>query len=97
MPNLKRSRAWQAITRSHQRLIDLVIKSLQEDEDKGVPNLVSDDDDQESINGTSNLGVQDDGIIEYMHTINIMAFPDEVIQINKQTGCALTQHSVLTH
>ncbi len=30
--------------------------------------------------------VQDDGIIEYMHNINIMAFPDEVIRVNKQTG-----------
>ncbi len=29
--------------------------------------------------------MQDDGIID-MHNINIMVFPDEVIQINKQTG-----------
>ena len=30
--------------------------------------------------------MQDDGIIEYMHNINIKAFPDEVIRINKETG-----------
>jgi hypothetical protein len=45
--------------------------------------------DQESINLNvkPDFEVQDDGIIEYMHNINIiMAFPDEVIQVNKQTG-----------
>jgi hypothetical protein len=47
---------------------------LQEDEDNGVHDLVSDDDDQENINGTPNFGVQDDGIIEYMHSFSIMAF-----------------------
>jgi hypothetical protein len=70
---------------------------LQDDEDSGPPDLESDDDDQESVNVTPKFEVQDNCIIEYMHNINIMAFPDEVIQINKQTGCALTQHSVLTH
>ncbi len=30
--------------------------------------------------------MQDDGIIEYMQNINIIAFPDEVIRVNKQTG-----------
>ncbi len=61
MPNPKRSRAGQVIIRSHQRLIDLAIDFLQEDDHNGVPDLVSDDDDQESINGTPNFGVQDDG------------------------------------
>jgi hypothetical protein len=30
--------------------------------------------------------VQDDGIIEYLHNINIMAFPNEVVRVTKQTG-----------
>ncbi len=44
-----------------------------------MPDLVSDDhdEDQESINGIRNFEVQDDGIIENLHNINIMAFPDE--------------------
>jgi hypothetical protein len=49
-----------------------------------LPNLESDDEDQENINGAPNFGVQDDGIID-MHNINIMVFLDEVIRINKQT------------
>ena len=65
MPNPKRSRAGQVIIRSHQRLIDLAIDFLQEDDHNGVPDLVSDDDDQESINGTPIFGVEDDNIIEY--------------------------------
>jgi hypothetical protein len=48
--------------------------------------LESDDEDQETINVKPNFEVQDGGIIEYMHNINIMAFPDEAIRINKQTG-----------
>ncbi len=47
--------------------------------------VVSDDEDQESVNVTQNFEVQGDGIIG-MHNINIMAFHDEVILINKQTG-----------
>ncbi len=60
---------------------------MSDDEDNGVPCLESDDEDQENINGAPDLGVQDDGIIG-MHNINlnIIVFPDEVIQINKQTG-----------
>ncbi len=72
------------ITSTHQRLIDLAINSLQDDEDSGPPDLESDDDNQESDNVTKKFEVQDDG--EFMHNINIMAFPDEVIRINKQTG-----------
>jgi hypothetical protein len=49
------------------------------------PDLESDDEDQENINGAPNFGVQDDGIID-THNINIMVFPDEVIRINKKTG-----------
>ncbi len=48
VPNPKRSRAGQFIPRSHQRLIDLVKNSLQDDEDNCVPDLVSDNDDQKS-------------------------------------------------
>ena len=33
-----------------------------------------------------NLRVQDDSMIEFMHNINIMFFPDEIIRTNKQTG-----------
>jgi hypothetical protein len=36
-----------------------------------------------------------DGIIEYMHNINIMAFPDEAIQFNKQTGQIVPSHNVM--
>jgi hypothetical protein len=39
-----------------------------------MPDLASDDEDLESINGTPNFEVQDDRIIEYMHNITIMAF-----------------------
>jgi hypothetical protein len=38
------------------------------------------------MNVTTNFEVQDDGIIEYMHSINIMAFPDEAVRVNKQTA-----------
>jgi hypothetical protein len=85
-PRPTRVRAGQVITRTHQRLIDLAIDSLQDDVHIGMPDLVSDVEDQERINGTPNFEVQDDGIIKYIYNINIMAFPDEVIQINKQTG-----------
>jgi hypothetical protein len=55
-----------------------------------VPDLESDDEDQENFNGAPNFGVQDDGII-VMHkhkqnNITIMVFSDEVIRINEQTG-----------
>ncbi len=69
----------QVITSTHQRLIDLAIDSLQEDDYSGLHNLESDDDDQESLNGIPQFEVQDDGMIEFMHTINMMTFPDEQV------------------
>jgi hypothetical protein len=59
---------------------------LQEDDYSGLPNLETDDDDQESVNVIPQLEVQDDGMIEFMHNINIMTFYDETIRTNKQTG-----------
>jgi hypothetical protein len=66
-----------------------------------VPDLESDDEDQENINGAPNSGVQDDGSID-MHNINNMVFSDEVIRINKhcqtdRADCAFTQHSAWTN
>jgi hypothetical protein len=58
---------------------------MRDDEVNSVPDLESDYEDQENINGAPNYGVQDDGIFG-MHNINIMFFPDEVIRINKQIG-----------
>jgi hypothetical protein len=58
---------------------------MQNDEHIGMPDLVSDDEDQESIHGTSNFEVQDDGIIEHMHNNSNMTFSDTVIRVNKQT------------
>ena len=52
---LTRTRAGQAITRTHQLLIDLAIDSLQADDYSGLPNLETDDDDQESVNVIHNL------------------------------------------
>jgi hypothetical protein len=59
---------------------------LQDDEDSGPPDLETNDDDQESVNVILQFEVQDDGIIEFMHYINIMTFPDEIIRTHKQTG-----------
>ncbi len=59
---------------------------MQEDDYSGLPNLGSDDDDQESVNVIPQLEVQDDGMIEFMHNFNIMTFYDEIIRTNKQTG-----------
>ncbi len=33
-----------------------------------------------------NFEVQDDSMIEFMHNINIMIFPDEIIRTNKKIG-----------
>ncbi len=82
-PRPIRSRAGQVTTSTHQQLIHLAIIPFQNDEDSGPPDLESEDDDQESVNVTLKSEVQDDGIIKYMHTINIMAVPDEAIRINK--------------
>ncbi len=79
-------RAGQVLTSPHQRLIDLAIDFMQDDEYSSMPDLETDDEDQASINSTPNLGVQNDGIIECMHNITIMVFPNEVIRVNQQTG-----------
>jgi hypothetical protein len=67
-------------------LIDIAIDSLQEDDYSGLPNLETDDDDQESGNVIPQFEVQDDGMIEFMHNINILTFYNEIIRTNKQTG-----------
>jgi hypothetical protein len=74
-PGPTRTRAGQVMISTHQRLIDLSIDSLQEDDYSGSPNLETDDDDQESVNVISQLEVQDDSImmIEFMHNINTMS------------------------
>jgi hypothetical protein len=84
-PRPTRTRAWQVITSTHQQLIDLAIDSLQDDDYSGLPDFETDDDDQESVNIIPQFEVLDDGIIEFMHNINIMTFPDEIIRTNKQT------------
>ncbi len=48
-PGPTRTRAGQVVTSTHQRLIDLAIDSLQEDDHSGLPDLETDDDDQESV------------------------------------------------
>ncbi len=48
--------------------------------------LETDNDDQENVNVVPQFEVQDDSMIEFMHNINIMVFPDESIRTNKQTG-----------
>jgi hypothetical protein len=69
-------------------LIDVAIDSLQEDDYSGLPDLETDDDEQArgSGNVVPQFEVQDDSMIEFMHNINIMIFPDEIIRTNKQTG-----------
>jgi hypothetical protein len=79
-------RAGQVTTSTHNCLIDVAIDSMEDDQHIGMPYFVSDDDDQESIDGTPNFEVQDDDIIGFMHSITIMAFPDGVIRSEKQTG-----------
>jgi hypothetical protein len=74
------------VTRNHQRLIDVAIDSLQDDDDSGPPDLESDDDVQGTENVAPQFAVQDDGMAEFMRNINIMHFPDEIIRTNKQTG-----------
>ncbi len=71
---------------SHQRLIDVAIDSLQEDDYRVSPDLETDDDEQGSGNGVPQFEVQDDSIIEFMHNINIMPFLEEIIRTNKQIG-----------
>jgi hypothetical protein len=94
-PGPTRTRAGQVVTHAHQRLIDLGIDSLQEDDYSGLPNLETDDDDRESVNVISQFEVQDDGMIELMHNINIMTFPDETIRRNKQTGQSVPLRNIV--
>jgi hypothetical protein len=82
-PRPTRTRAGQIITGTHQRLIDVAIDSLQEDDYSGLPDLETDDDEQGSGNVAPQFEVQDDSMIEFMHNINIMFFPDEIIRTNK--------------
>jgi hypothetical protein len=58
--------------------------SLQDDEVSGQPNLESDDDEQGNENVAPQFAVQDDGMIEFMHNINIMHFPDEIIRLTSK-------------
>ncbi len=90
-----RTRAGQVVTSNHQRLIDFAIDSLQEDDYSGLPDLETGDGDQESVNVIPQFEVQDDGLIEFIHNINIMTFHDEIIQTKQanQSDCTLTQHS----
>jgi hypothetical protein len=67
-------------------LIDAAIDSLQEDDYSGLPDLETDDDGQGNKNFVPRFAVQDNSKIEFMHNINIMHFPDEIIRTNKQTG-----------
>jgi hypothetical protein len=69
--------------------------SLQEDDYIGLPNLETDDDDQESVNFTPQFEVQDDGMIEFMHNINIMTFYNEIIRTNKQTGQIVPSRNIV--
>ncbi len=88
-PGPTRTRAGQAgqvVTRTHQRLIDSAIDSMQEDDCSGLPDLETDYDDKESPKVIPQFEVQDDGMIEFMHNINIMTFHNEIIQTNKQTS-----------
>jgi hypothetical protein len=48
--------------------------------------LESCDDEQETTDVAPQFEEQDDGMIEFMHNINIMEFPDEIIRTHKQTG-----------
>jgi hypothetical protein len=67
-------RAGQVITSTHQRLIDMAKDSMKNDEYIGLPDLGTDNEDQESINGKPNFEVQDDGIINFMHNITSWLF-----------------------
>ncbi len=60
-----------------------------------MPDLVTDDKDQKSMSGTPNFEVQDDEIIEYVHNITIMTFPDEAIRVNRQTGQIVPLHNIV--
>ncbi len=76
-------------------MVDLAIDSLQEDDYSGLPDLKADYDKMESANVIPQFEVQDDGMIEFMHTIDIMTFPDEIIRNNKQTGQIVPLHNIV--
>ncbi len=59
-PGPTRTRAGQVVTRTHQRLINVAIDSLQEDDCSGLPDFETDDNDQESLNVIPQFEVQDD-------------------------------------
>jgi hypothetical protein len=84
-PGPTRPKAGQVVTGIHQRLIDLAINSLQEDDYSGLLDLETDDD-QKSLNVIPQFEVQDDGMIEFIHNINIMNFPDEIIRDWRSRG-----------
>jgi hypothetical protein len=54
-PDLQGTRAGQVVTRTHQRLIDLAIDTLQDDDYSGLPDLETDDDDQKVYMLSHNL------------------------------------------
>ena len=91
-PGPTRTRAGQVITRTHQRLIDAAIDSLQEDDYSGLPDLETEDDEQRSENVVPRFEVQDDGMIEFMHNIHIMLFPEGIIRTANRSDCTFTQH-----
>ena len=62
-PRPIRIRAGRIITRNHQRLIDVAIDSLQDDDDSGPPDLESDDDVQGTENVTPQFEVQDESFL----------------------------------
>ncbi len=82
-------------TRTRAGHVVLAIDSLQEDDYSGLPDLETDDDDKESVNVIPQFEVQDDGMIEFMHDINIMTFPDEIIRTNKQIGQIVPLRSIV--
>ena len=93
-PRPTRTRAGQVITRTRQQSTDVAIDSFQEDDYSGLPDLETDDDEQGSENIVPRFEIQDDGMIEFMHNIYVMFFPDGIIRTNKQTGqiVTFTQH-----
>ncbi len=75
-------------------MIDIAIDSLKEDDYSGLPDLVTDDE-QGSGNVAPQFEVQNDGMIEFMHNINIMFFPDGIIWTNKQTGQIIPLRNIM--
>jgi hypothetical protein len=61
-----------------------------------LPDLETDDDDQESVNVVPQFEVQDDRIVEFMHNINIMTFTDEIIRTNMQ-ACQIVPLRNIVH